>query len=207
MATTNVVTADNAAVKAKISEVTTAVSSSVSELGAIFIGLCERFTGKDSQSGDNFQHLLNGLEGSKGAKRFQAAIIARLNDFSEKTISVEYNEDKKTYQVSTLKGDDKKSLFKKDKFIAAVNAAKSADFALSAPAKEQGEPKAKRFSAKTAEKKARESLLNLATGLLVSEGLTPEKLAIKLEAMIKEVLLDAKPAIEAEQEAPKNQAA
>ncbi|EGV5393320.1 hypothetical protein FER63_23395 [Salmonella enterica] len=204
MANTNVVTAENSAVKAEIQKVTTAVSASVTELGAIFIGLCERFTGKDSQSGDNFQHLLNGLEGSKGAKRFQSAIIARLNDFSEKTISIEYNEEKQTYSVTTLKGDDKKSLFKKDKFIAAVAAAKGAEFALNAPAKEAGEPKAKRFSAKTAEKKARESLLNLATGLLVSEGLTPEKLAIKLEAMLKEVLLDAKPAIEAEPEAPKS---
>lgn len=200
MASVNVVTAENTAVKAKISEVTTGVSKSVTELGALFISLCERFTGKDSQSGDNLQHLLNGLEGSKGAKRFQAAIIARLNDFSEKTLAIDYDEEKKTYRVATVKGSDNKSTFKKDKFIAAVNAAKAADFALNPPAKQaETGTKTKRFSEKTATKKVETSLKDFVSGKLASDpAMTPEKLAIQLKAMIDTVLLDAKPAIEGE---------
>ncbi|EEJ8200194.1 hypothetical protein GTR53_003636 [Salmonella enterica] len=200
MANVNVVTADSAAVKAKISEVTSIVNKGVTELGALFIDLCERFTGKDSQSGDNFQHLLNGLEGSKGAKRFQAAIIARLNDFSEKTLSIEYNDEKKTYTVATLKGADKKSLFKKDKFNAAVAAAKSSEFALNAPAKEAATgTTTKRFSEKSAIKKVETSLNNFIIGKLAKDSsMTPEKLAIDLKAMIDKALLDIKPAIEGE---------
>ncbi|EBL2669811.1 hypothetical protein D3Q16_26800 [Salmonella enterica] len=200
MANVNVVTAENTAVKAKIQEVTTTVNKGVTELGALFIDLCERFTGKDSQSGDNFQHLLNGLEGSKGAKRFQAAIIARLNDFSEKTLSIEYNDEKKTYSVATLKGADKKSLFKKDKFNAAVSAAKSSEFALNAPAKEATTgTTTKRFSEKSAIKKVETSLNNFIIGKLAKDSsMTPEKLAIDLKAMIDKALLDIKPAIEGE---------
>ncbi|HGB5300370.1 TPA: hypothetical protein ACIVOM_003611 [Salmonella enterica subsp. enterica serovar Virchow] len=196
----NLVTAESTAVKAEISKVTTAVSKSVTELGGLFIALCERFTGKDSQSGDNFQHLLNGLEGSKGAKRFQAAIIARLNDFSEKTLSIDYDEEKKTYKVATLKGADNKSQFKKDKFVAAVAAAKSAEFSLNAPAKEAGNgTKTKRFSEKTAIKKVETSLHTFIAGKLASDSsMTPEKLAIQLKALIDTALLDAKPAIEGE---------
>ncbi|EDG3400867.1 hypothetical protein B6T80_23220, partial [Salmonella enterica subsp. enterica serovar Newport] len=93
MANVNLMTADDSAVQAKIKEVTTSVSNSVTELGALFIGLCVRFTEKDRQSGNNFEKLLNGLDTSKGAKRFQVAIIARLTEFSKKTISIEYNED------------------------------------------------------------------------------------------------------------------
>ncbi|EKR4225041.1 hypothetical protein P8G24_004712 [Salmonella enterica] len=201
----NVITADNKQVQAKISHVTTLVNKGVTELGALFIDLCERFTGKDSQSGDNFQHLLNGLEGSKGAKRFQAAIIARLNDFSEKTLTIEYNEDKKTYQVATLKGADKKSLFKKDKFIEAVAAAKASEFALNAPAKQSatGEgSKKKRFNREKAEVKAAESIKFLAVGLLEKGNAKSKKeLEIELEALIKKVLLDVEvPAIEGETE-------
>ncbi|EGI0196849.1 hypothetical protein MPS38_003049 [Salmonella enterica] len=197
----NVITADNKQVQAKISHVTTLVNKGVTELGALFIDLCERFTGKDSQSGDNFQHLLNGLEGSKGAKRFQAAIIARLNDFSEKTLTIEYNEDKKTYQVATLKGADKKSLFKKDKFIEAVAAAKAAEFSLNPPAKEAASTgtKARKFNPVKAQAKVEESIKDFATKLLESEeGLTPARLAVKLEAMLKDVLLQVQPAIEGE---------
>lgn len=203
MANVNVVTADNAAVKAKISEVTSIVNKGVTELGALFINLCERFTEKDSQSGDNFQHLLNGLEGSKGAKRFQAAIIARLNDFSEKTLSIEYNEEKKTYTVATLKGSDKKSVFKKDKFIAAVTAAKSAEFSLNPPDKvgeSSGTTKKKRFNRDKAEIKAAESIKFLAVGLLEKGNAKSKKeLEIELNGLIQKVLLEVdEPAIEGE---------
>lgn len=196
----NIVSAESTAVKAEISKVTTAVSKSVTELGGLFLSLCERFTGKDSQSGDNFQHLLNGLEGSKGAKRFQSAIIARLNDFSEKTLTIEYDDEKKSYVVATLKGTDNKSKFKKNEFIAAVNAAKSAEFALSAPVKtESTDPKSKRFVEKTAIKKVETSLQNFITGKLAKDkSMTPEKLAIDLKAMIDKALLDIKPIIEGE---------
>ncbi|EBA3920937.1 hypothetical protein EE88_21650 [Salmonella enterica] len=199
----NLVNAESTAVKAEISKVTTAVTKSVTELGGLFIALCERFTGKDSQSGDNFQHLLNGLEGSKGAKRFQAAIIARLNDFSEKTLVVEFDEEKKTYHVETLKGDDKKSQFKKDKFIASVAAAKAAEFSLNPPAKETttGSTKVKRFNPVKAQAKVEESLKDFATKLLETEkDLTPARLANKLEAMLKDVLLQIQPVIEGETE-------
>ncbi|HFW4592845.1 TPA: hypothetical protein ACIBRT_003768 [Salmonella enterica subsp. enterica serovar Aberdeen] len=196
----NLVTAESTAVKAEISKVTTAVSKSVTELGGLFIALCERFTGKDSQSGDNFQHLLNGLEGSKGAKRFQAAIIARLNDFSDKTLSIEYDEGKKSYVVATVKGADNKSTFKKEKFISAVAAAKNAEFSLNAPAKEASNGNTtKRFSEKTAMKKVETSLQTFIAGKLAKDSsITPEMLAIDLKAMIDKALLAAKPAIEGE---------
>ncbi|EGH6051903.1 hypothetical protein L4K91_004486 [Salmonella enterica] len=201
MANVNVVTADPAAVKAKISEVTSIVNKGVTELGALFIDLCDRFTGKDSHSGDNLQHLLNGLEGSKGAKRFQAAIIARLNDFSEKTLSIEYNDEKKTYTVAVLKGDDKKSLFKKEKFMAAVAAAKAAEFSLNPPTKqgETGSKKTRKFNPVKAQEKVEDSLKEFATKLLETDkDLTPARLAVKLEAMLKDVLLQVQPAIEGE---------
>lgn len=200
MANTNVVTAENSAVKAKISEVTTAVSKSVTELGSLFIALCERFTGKDSQSGDNFQHLLNGLEGSKGAKRFQAAIIARLNDFSDNTISIDYDDKKQSYIVQTLKGDDKKSLFKKDKFIAAVEAAKSAEFSLNPPKKPEGEKstKPRRFNPVKAQAKVAATLEDYAVKLMEAENLTPEILAVRLKSLVDEIALKVKPAIEGE---------
>lgn len=197
MANVNVVSGDNSAVKAKISEVSTAVGKSVAELGALFIGLCERFTGKDSQSGDNFQHLLNSLDNAKGAKRYQAAIIARLNDFSEKTIDITYDDEKKSYVVQTVKGADNKSIFKKEKFVAAVAAAKSAEFALNPPKKEETEPKAKRFSEKKAVAKVENTLKDFVTGM-IANGSTPELLAIELEAIVKKAMLAAKPAIEGE---------
>lgn len=196
----NLVTAESTAVKAKIVDITDRVSGSVTELGALFIALCERFTGKDSQSGDNFQHLLNGLEGSKGAKRFQAAIIARLNDFSEKTLSIDYDEEKKTYKVATLKGADNKSQFKKDKFIAAVTAAKAAEFSLNAPAKEAptGSTKPKRFNPVKAQAKVAATLEDYAVNLMKAENLTPEILAVRLKSLVDEITLKVKPAIEGE---------
>ncbi|ELK9995659.1 hypothetical protein RWE39_004393 [Salmonella enterica] len=196
----NVITADNKQVQAKIAHVTTLVSKSVNELGGLFLDLCERFTGKDSQTGSNFENLLNGLEGSKGAKRYQTAIIARLNDFSQNTLTIEYNEETKKYSVETKKGADKKSLFKKDYFIEAVTAAKSAEFALNAPAKtgETGSKKPRKFNPVKAQVKVEESLKDFATKLAEAENLTPERLAIKLDAMLKDVLLQIKPAIEGE---------
>lgn len=200
MANVNVVTAENTAVKAKISEVTTGVSKSVTELGALFLDLCDRFVGKDSQSGDNLQHLLNGLEGSKGAKRFQAAIIARLNDFSEKTLAIEYDEEKKTYQVATLKGSDKKSLFKKDKFVAAIAAAKKAEFALNPPAKAESDKgkKTARFNPVKAQAKVAATLEDYAVKLMEAEKLTPEILAVRLKSLVDEITLKVKPALEGE---------
>lgn len=202
MANTNVVTAESTAVKAKISEVTTAVSQSTKELGALFVGLCERFTGKDSQSGDNFQHLLNGLEGSKGAKRFQSAIIARLNDFSENTLSIEYNEERKLYTVQTLKGEDKKSLFKKDKFIAAVAAAKTAEFSLNPPKKDEAQKttKPRRFNPVKAQAKVAATLEDYAVKLMEAENLTPEILAVRLKSLVDEITLKVKPVIEGEKQ-------
>ncbi|EHT3579220.1 hypothetical protein KXY27_004539 [Salmonella enterica] len=210
----NVITADNKQVQAKIAHVTTLVSKSVSELGALFIDLCERFTAKDNHSGDNLQHLLNGLEGSKGAKRYQSAIIARLNDFSDKTLSIDYDEEKKSYIVATKKGDDKKSLFKKEKFIEAVNAAKAAEFALNAPkATETAEEKAarleearrKKFFKKVkegdAEKEISKTLVEFAKAKLETDkDATPEKLRIALKSLIDQVLLDVKAPIEGETE-------
>ncbi|EDY6528082.1 hypothetical protein PRA02_004709 [Salmonella enterica] len=192
MANVNVVTAENTAVKAKIQEVTTTVNKGVTELGALFISLCERFTGKDSQSGDNFQHLLNGLEGSKGAKRFQAAIIARLNDFSEKTLAIDFDEDKKTYRVATVKGADNKSTFKKDKFIAAVTAAKAAEFALNPPAKQAATgTKPKRFNPVKVAEKLEASLEEYAVNLIQQKGLTKELALVEIEHLINK--LKAKP--------------
>lgn len=188
----NIVSAESTAVKAEISKVTTAVSKSVTELGALFLSLCERFTGKDSQSGDNFQHLLNGLEGSKGAKRFQAAIIARLNDFSEKTLAIEYDEEKKTYRVATVKGDDNKSIFKKDKFIAAVTAAKTAEFALNAPAKAESKgTKPKRFNPVKVAEKLEASLEEYAVNLIQQKGLSKELALVEIEHLVNK--LKAKP--------------
>ncbi|MFW3388284.1 UNVERIFIED_CONTAM: hypothetical protein RF648_20045, partial [Kocuria sp. CPCC 205274] len=112
MANTNVVTAENAAVKARISEVVTGYKNSSTAFADLFIGLCERFTGKDSQSGDMLQHLLNSV--GDDHKSLRSAVISRLKDFSENTILIEFDTDKKSWSVVTKKATvTGKSLFSK----------------------------------------------------------------------------------------------
>lgn len=198
MANVNITTADNAAVKAKISEVVTAYKGASKGFAEMFIALCERFTGKDSQSGDMLQHLLDSLGDEQKALRSRVA--NRLRDFSNNTLLVSFDDGKQKWAVVTKKDGKDKSIFDKAYFEKQVAAAKSSANALTySPEAAPVEPKPKRFNAGKAEQKAKESLLTLATGLLtVDKGLTPEKLAIKLEAMLKEVMLDVKPVIEAE---------
>lgn len=197
---TNVATmTDKDAVKAEITKVSSAVKKSFGDLGFLFIALCERFTGKDSQSGDNLAHLLNSLDGSK---RFQAAIIARLNEYSVNTLAIDYDEEKQTYIVATKKGENKKSEFAKDKFIAAVAAAKAnTEQSPLLPNKKEGastEPKQRRFNPTKAQQKLAASLEDYAVNLMKSEGITPEILAVRLKSLVDEITLKVKPAIEGE---------
>lgn len=202
MANTNVVTADNAAVKAKISEVVTAFKGANKGFAELFIGLCERFTGKDSQSGDMLQHLLNSIGDDHHTLRNR--IQQRLREWSNNTLEIQHVKDKDIFLVATKKDDKNKSIFDKASFEKNVAAAKATKNALTySPDAEPETPETqkptKRFNASRAEKKVTETLTAYAEGLLKSEaGLTPEKLAIKLEALLKTVLLDVKPVIETE---------
>ncbi|EGJ3141388.1 hypothetical protein IGV50_004412 [Salmonella enterica subsp. enterica serovar Newport] len=209
MANVNVVTAEDSAVKAKISEVVTAYKGASKEFANVFIGLCERFTNKDSQTGSLLEHLLNQI--GDDHKILRGRIVARLSDWSNNTLKIEFLKDKNTWLVQTKKKDGK-STFDKEAFESNVAAAKKSSNALTfSPTGETDEQKKARLEAAkkeryfksvkagTAEKEVSEELVTLAKALLeVEKDLTPARLAVKLEAMVKDVLLQVQPAIEGE---------
>lgn len=193
----NVITADNAQVKAKISETVTGFKNSQKAFASLFLDLCVRFTEKDKMSGDMLAHLLNQL--GEDQKAIRGRIALRLREWSESKLLVEFDEATQLFSVKTKKDVAGKSEFEKAVFDKNVQAAKKATNALTySPEKEGETPKPKRFNVSKAEAKMADNLKEFASKLMEAEKLSPEALAVKLEAMLKLVLLDVKPVIEAE---------
>lgn len=195
----NVVTADTTQVKAKISETVTSFKNSQKAFAALFIDLCVRFTDKDKMSGDMLSLLLNQL--GEEQKNIRSRVAVRLREWSDNKLLVEFDEATQLFTVKTKKDSAGKSEFEKAVFDKNVQAAKKATNALTySPEKEGEAPKPKRFNAAKAEAKVADNLKEFASKLMEAEHLTPEALAVKLEAMLKLVLLEVKPVIEAEPE-------
>ncbi|EFU5167513.1 hypothetical protein HT819_003920 [Salmonella enterica] len=222
----NIVTSDDKdGVKAAIETIVTNYKSASKGFANLFIGLCERFTGKDSCTGSMFEHLLNKLGDDQ--KSLRGAVISRLQDFSGDTLNIAYIDDKQVWKVETKKApktkDGKivreglrivytdKSVFNKDLFIANVAKAKSSANPLKPlEIQETNEQKAARLAAEKRAKyvtavkdgkikdKIAESLKDyIVTSIEVTDE-TKETLAIKLKKMIDDLLQDEKPAIEGE---------
>ncbi|EBU8272212.1 hypothetical protein DLL80_23885 [Salmonella enterica subsp. enterica serovar Newport] len=207
---TNIVTAEQTAVKAEIAKTITGYKGAAKAFVDLFVGLCERFTGKDNCSGDMFEHLLNLIDDSH--KTLRSRVVVRLREFSDNTLLVTWDESAEKWQVRVKRDEKDKSLFDKAHFIKCVDLAKKAPNALTFSPNdtlETEEERAKRLeqekhnrylkrlkSGKIQEQVSKE-LLNFAKASLeANKDLTPEKLAINLRAMVETVLLDVKPVIE-----------
>ncbi|HIE8239225.1 TPA: hypothetical protein ACXPQL_004132 [Salmonella enterica] len=204
------------AIQAEIAKIGSAASGSMNAFAVLFVQLCERFIGKDSQTGDNLAHLLDSLDGCKSLQR---AVIAKLNSFSENSLTIEHNATTNKYSVQTVKGADKKSLFKKDKFTAAVEAAKISNPFLENKSKtdeEKAKAKAERerkqiekYQKSVKEGLAKTQIENelktyIQTAIEVTDE-TPETLKIKLSKMIDNLFTEEKPVIEGETQEPETQ--
>ncbi|EJT2122725.1 hypothetical protein NVX01_004590 [Salmonella enterica] len=231
VAVSELLTAGDEAVKLKIDAVVTSYKGAANEFAGTFIALCERFINKDSQSGDNLQHLLEKLGDDQEALRTR--VKSKLEQFSNDTLSVTYDKGKDKWSVVTKKKPKldkdgkpvyengkrvytKESLFDKEAFQANISAAKATKNALTyVPGQEPetDEQRKERLEAKkkeryfkavksgAAEKEVKDELVTLANALLeVEKDLTPARLAVKLESMVKDVLLQVKPVIDGETE-------
>ena len=213
------------AVKARIDSVVQTYKGAAKDFASVFIGLCERFTGKDSQTGSMFEHLLNKLGDDQ--KSLRGAVIARLQEFSDNTLNIEFISDKGLWKVETKKlpkmKDGKKvydgvkivytdkSAFKKDLFIANVAKAKESANplkALGVPESEEekqarlAKAKHDRFIKAVKDGKAKDQLAEnlkqyISTSLEATDE-TPETLKIKLTEMINNLFNDQNPVIEGE---------
>ncbi|EEI7324275.1 hypothetical protein G4E03_003464 [Salmonella enterica] len=213
------------AVKSRIDAVVQSYKGAAKDFASVFIGLCERFTGKDSTTGSMFEHLLNKLGDDQ--KSLRGAVIARLQDFSGDSLNIEFIADKGLWKVETKKipkmKDGKpvkdglkivytdKSAFKKELFIANVAKAKQSANPLKPLEKSETEEekqarlqKAKhdRFVNAVKNGKAKdqlaENLKQYVSTVLEATDETPETLKIKLTTMINSIFNDEKPALEGE---------
>lgn len=195
----NVLTLDSNALKTHILKTVESYKGANKAFVNLFIALCERFSGDvDNQSGDMLQHFLLQLDDEH--KTVRNRVIGRLREWSKDTLVIEYDAEQKKWSVLTKRDSNKRSLFEKDFFVARVAEAKKTTNALTyTPDAEPKQAKPKKFNPAKAETKASESLKILATGLMESDKtLTPEKLAIKLRAIIDLIIVDVKPTIEGE---------
>ncbi|EBD1090399.1 hypothetical protein FA809_23155 [Salmonella enterica] len=213
------------AVKARIDAVVQTYKGAAKDFASVFIGLCERFTGKDSQTGSMFEHLLNKLGDDQ--KSLRGAVIARLQEFSGDSLNIEFIADKQLWKVETKKlpkmKDGKvvkdgvkivytdKSAFKKELFIENVAKAKQAANPLKPleVSETEEEKKARLEKAKhdrfvnavksgKAKDQLTENLKHYVSTVLEATDETPETLRIKLTTMINSLFNDEKPVIEGE---------